>query len=76
MELPKWASPTVATGNWQLVVVYRGKHCPICKTYLTELNGMLDGFAAIDVDIIAISADPEDKAKASASDIGYNGTIG
>lgn len=63
-------------GDWQLVVVYRGKHCPICKTYLTELNGMLDDFAAIDVDVIAISADPEEKAKASASDIGYTGTIG
>jgi peroxiredoxin len=68
--------PDRERGDWQLIVVYRGKHCPICKTYLTELNGMLDSFAEIDVDVIAISADPLDKAKASVSDIGYNGTIG
>ncbi|WP_376877925.1 peroxiredoxin-like family protein [Albirhodobacter sp. R86504] len=65
-----------AKGDWKLIVVYRGKHCPICKTYLTELNGMLDDFAAIDVDVIALSADPLEKAKASASDIGYQGVIG
>ncbi len=57
-------------------MVYRGKHFPICKSYLAELNGLLDDFVAIDVDILAVSADPEEKAKASASDIGYNGTIG
>ena len=65
-----------ARGDWQLVVVYRGKHCPICKSYLTELNGMLSDFAAINVDVLAVSADPEEKAKASANDIGYEGTIG
>ncbi|WP_246040424.1 redoxin domain-containing protein [Roseovarius arcticus] len=68
--------PNAERGDWQLVVVYRGKHCPICKTYLTELNGLLDDFAEIDVDVIAVSADPEDKATDSASDIGYSGTIG
>ncbi len=72
----KVGQPNRDHGDWQLVVVYRGKHCPICKSYLTELNGMLDDFAAINVDVVAISADPEEKAKASASDIGYNGTIG
>jgi peroxiredoxin len=59
-----------------LLLVYRGKHCPICKSYLTELNGMLDDFPAINVDAIAVSADPKEKATASANDIGYNGTIG
>lgn len=68
--------PNRDRGDWQLVVIYRGKHCPICKNYLTELNGILDDFAAIDVDVIAVSADPQEKAKAFASDIGYNGTIG
>lgn len=67
--------PDPERGDWQMVVVYRGKHCPICKTYLAELNGMLDDFAKIDVDVIAISADPEVKAKGSASDIGFDGTI-
>lgn len=69
-------APNQERGDWKLIVVYRGKHCPICKTYLTELNGMLEDFSEIGVDVIAISADPEEKAKASADDIGYTGTIG
>ncbi|MBB5724012.1 peroxiredoxin [Loktanella ponticola] len=75
-ESVKVGHPNADNGDWQLVVVYRGKHCPICKSYLTELNGMLDDFAAINVDVLAVSADPEEKAKASANDIGYNGAIG
>lgn len=72
----KIGQPNSSNGDWQLVVVYRGKHCPICKAYLTELNGMLKDFAAINVDVIAVSADPKDKAEASANDIGYAGVIG
>jgi len=72
----KIGAPNRDNGDWQLVVVYRGKHCPICKSYLTELNGMLDDFAAIDVDVLAVSADPEEKATASAEDIGYDGALG
>ena len=72
----KIGQPNSSCGDWQLVVVYRGKHCPICKAYLTELNGMLKDFAAINVDVIAISADPKDKAEASANDISYTGVIG
>ena len=26
------------TGRWQLVVVYRGKHDPLCVTYLAALQ--------------------------------------
>ena len=69
-------APNQERGDWKLIVIYRGKHCPICKTYLTELNRMLDDFAAINVDVVAVSADPEEKAKASAEDIGYTGSIG
>ena len=27
--------------DWQLTIVYRGKHCPLCTTYLKELNDRL-----------------------------------
>ena len=69
-------TPDAAKGDWQLVIVYRGKHCPICKNYLTELNGMLSDFNAIDVDVVAVSADPLEKAKAEVDEIGYNGVVG
>jgi hypothetical protein len=31
------------TGRWQLVVVYRGKHDPLCVTYLAALQVRLCG---------------------------------
>ncbi|WP_375230096.1 redoxin domain-containing protein [Roseobacter sp. S98] len=49
--------------DWQMVVVYRGAHCPMCTTYLKELETLLPEFHALGVDVIAVSADPEDKAR-------------
>jgi len=48
--------------DWQLVVVYRGKHCPMCTTYLKKLETLLPEFYALGVDVVAVSADPEGKA--------------
>ena len=66
LTLPKVGGGEVSTeaaGGWKMVVVYRGKHCPICKTYLKTLDGLLDDFRKIDTDVIAISGDPQDKAE-------------
>jgi peroxiredoxin len=54
--------------GWRLVVVYRGRHCPLCKPYLTGLEGLIDTFAEAGVQVMAISADPEEKAAADAAD--------
>ncbi len=43
--------------DWQLVVVYRGKHCPICTRYLNNLETIKQGLADIHVDMIAVSGD-------------------
>ena len=51
------------TGEWQLVVVYRGKHCPVCKRYLKGLGGLLDGFQEAKVNIAVVSGDPKEKAE-------------
>lgn len=48
---------------WQLVVVYRGKHCPLCTEYLLELNAVLPELKTLNVDVVAVSVDPEDKAR-------------
>ncbi len=49
-------------GNWQLVFVYRGQHCPVCKQYLTKLESLKDKFLATKAEIVAVSGDPESKA--------------
>lgn len=49
--------------DWQMVVVYRGKHCPMCTTYLKDLNAKLPDFHNLGIDVVAVSADPQDKAQ-------------
>ena len=43
--------------DWRMVVVYRGRHCPLCTNYLNELEQYVDELKNTGVDIIAISAD-------------------
>ncbi|MEM6491969.1 MAG: redoxin domain-containing protein [Pseudomonadota bacterium] len=67
---------TEAADRWALVIVYRGKHCPLCTRYLGDLNGMLADFDAVGVDVVAVSADPAEKAAAHTQDIGVDFPIG
>lgn len=50
--------------DWQMVVIYRGLHCPICKKYLAELDRMQTEFHDLGIDVVAISGDPHEKALA------------
>ena len=62
--------------DWQMVVVYRGKHCPICKTYLAELERVAPAFAKAGVSVVAVSSDPEDRARSFIDDIGVSFPVG
>lgn len=78
-SLPKAGGGEVSLGGgegWKMVVVYRGKHCPICKTYLTTLNGMLDQFNDAKTEVVAISADTREKAEGEAKENGWTFPIG
>lgn len=54
--------------DWQMVVAYRGLHCPICKKYLSQLQEMASAFYDLGVDIIVVSGDPLGKAKQMVDD--------
>ncbi|MCF2860306.1 redoxin domain-containing protein [Pseudoalteromonas sp. SMS1] len=47
--------------DWQIVLIYRGKHCPLCTKYLNQLETYRDKLAEIGVDIIAVSGDSKDQ---------------
>ena len=51
-----------------MLVFYRGKHCPICKRYLTELGGRLDDFTGRGINVFAISMDSEERAQVAHSE--------
>ena len=67
--------------DWQLVVVYRGLHCPLCKNYLAKLQELETAYNALGVDVIAVSGDPVEKAQAFADEkeltiaMGYGLTV-
>ena len=43
--------------DWKLVVVYRGKHCPLCTKYLNQLEDYVARLGDIGVDVAAVSGD-------------------
>ncbi len=73
-ELALAGGGTVKLGGprdgWQLIVVYRGRHCPLCKKYLTRLEELKADYEATGTEVVALSADPSDKAEADKADLG------
>ncbi len=61
---------------WQMVVVYRGLHCPICKKYLAQLEKLQSKFHDSGVEVVTVSADPEEKARAFAEEVGLSLPVG
>ena len=53
-----------------VICFYRGLHCPICATYLTEFQKRVADFAERGVNTIAISSDGAERTKAMADKIG------
>lgn len=57
--------------RWQILFVYRGKHCPRCKRFLGKLNAALPEWTAV-MDVVVASADPADKAQADIAEHGWS----
>ncbi|EAQ30192.1 hypothetical protein NAP1_05430 [Erythrobacter sp. NAP1] len=48
--------------HFTLVVMYRGKHCPICKGQLKDLASKLDEFTKRGINVVAVSMDSKERA--------------
>jgi len=62
--------------DWRIVVVYRGKHCPFCTEYLVELNDLLEDFNNVGLDVVALSADSEERANMQIPDLNLKFDVG
>ena len=75
MTFPKAGGGTLSVGgqrdNWTLLTVYRGKHCPRCKKYLSILDDMRNKWHDAGFDLAIVSADTEDKALADQEKFGW-----
>lgn len=58
--------------NFELIVFFRGMHCPLCIKYLKELGQLLPELAKRGVSVIAISSDDESRAREMATKVGMN----
>lgn len=47
--------------DWQMVVVYRGRHCPLCTKFLNGLAGFRQRLLDIGIDVAAVSADSKEQ---------------
>ena len=45
--------------DWKMVVVYRGRHCPLCTKYLNNLEGFRQGLREAGIDMAAVSGDSQ-----------------
>ena len=52
--------------TFDLLVFYRGLHCPICAKYLMELERLAPEFASRGVQVVAISSDDVDRGQQMA----------
>ena len=78
-KIPNLKLQTVANGDFELssevsergtlVCFYRGLHCPICATYLKELEKLTPQFQERGMKTIAVSTDDEGRANEMATSI-------
>jgi peroxiredoxin len=59
--------------RFDLIVFYRGLHCPICAKYLIELERLAPEFAKRGVAILAASSDSAERAQAMATKVNAQG---
>lgn len=63
-------------GRWQVVVVYRGLHCPLCKQYLKKLDELKGEFLSSNAEILVVSGDPQEKAQEMVKETGVSLRVG
>lgn len=61
--------------DWQIVVVYRGKHCPLCTKFLNQLAKVKDELSELGIDIVAVSADSKLQLESHLPDLDVNFTV-
>lgn len=65
-------SKPTGDADWQMIVVYRGRHCPLCTKFLNSLAGFRQRLLDIGVDIAAVSADSKAQLREHRSRLDVN----
>ena len=75
----RWALAGEKADKLALLVFYRGVFCPVCRTWLGDLDRLLPEFYKRGVSVIALSCDKKDAAESAVKEwglqrlrVGYN----
>jgi peroxiredoxin len=63
----RWLLAAQKPQNFSMVVFYRGLHCPVCRKYTSELNGMIGEFDKRGVSTVITSTDTRERAEQAKS---------
>jgi len=73
----RWNLSEQQAKSFSMIVFYRGLHCPVCRKYTSELNGMIGEFEKRGVSTVIASTDPKERAEQAKSQWGLpNLTVG
>ena len=74
-----WSLQDNLLNEMNIIIFYRGLHCPVCKEYLVSIQNQLDNYSDANASVTVVSMDSEEKAKKTQFDwgldklnIGYN----
>ncbi len=65
-------SKPTGDADWQMVVVYRGRHCPLCTKFLNNLASYRERLINIGIDVAAVSADSKAQLREHRSRLDVN----
>ena len=65
LQGPVWRLSDQNPERFTMVVFYRGFHCPVCSTYLLELDKLHNEFIKRGISVVAISSDTRERAEES-----------
>lgn len=60
-----WSLKTAPAKEFNLIIVYRGYHCPVCKSYLKKFQELQSQFNDLGVILTATSCDTRERAERS-----------
>lgn len=68
-----WSTEKAAEADFMTVLVfYRGYHCPVCKSYIPQLDKLVQKFEDLGVKVIAASSDTKERAEKTYSEWGLD----
>ncbi|MGH8705991.1 MAG: peroxiredoxin-like family protein [Burkholderiales bacterium] len=78
----RWKLSEQKPEQFTMLVFYRGLHCPVCRRYLTELDGMAGEFEKRGIATLVLSSDTRERAEETRKrwglkmlDLGYGLSI-